>query len=161
MNVAPIVKHFIWRACKEALSTPANLKRRRIVEDCECPICKLEPEISGHELWGYAAARDVWSQGCIKAQKISLHNDLFFKVWAMLNQKLDTNELEESAIMMRGIWSRRNELIHGKCFKHPNHLMLGAKTEALAYKDANRYQQDHQQIADQRVQSWQKPARGS
>ncbi|XP_042962408.1 uncharacterized protein LOC122296670 [Carya illinoinensis] len=34
-------------------------------------------------------------------------------------------------------------------------------TEALAYKDENRLQRDHQQLADQRVLSWQKPARGS
>lgn len=44
MRVAPAVRMFTWRACSEALPTLANLKRRKVVEDSSCPICRMEPE---------------------------------------------------------------------------------------------------------------------
>ncbi|XP_042969016.1 uncharacterized protein LOC122301687 [Carya illinoinensis] len=155
MKVAPTVKHFIWRACKEALPTLANLKSI-ITEDSKCPICKLEPETSGHALWVCTTAKDVWNQGCIKTQKMSFQNDLFLNVWSKLNQKLDKYELEECAVMMRGIWSRRDDLMHGKGFKHPNNIIQGAKADVLSYKDANGSQRDHQQHDHQKVLSWKK-----
>ncbi|XP_042939551.1 uncharacterized protein LOC122274591 [Carya illinoinensis] len=93
MKVAPVVKFFVRKACSEALPTCANLTRRKILEDSLCPICKREPETSGRALWGCSAARDVWSQGCIKVQKMSHHNNLFFNVWILLVQQLDQAEL--------------------------------------------------------------------
>lgn len=122
MKVASVVKYFVWRACSEALPTCANLKRRKVIEDPLCLICRIEPETSGHALWGCSAARDVWSNGCIKVQKMSYQNDLFFNTWIFLVQQLVQNELEVVAVTLKGIWTRRNEFIHGKGFRHPTSI---------------------------------------
>ncbi|KAL0009734.1 hypothetical protein SO802_004842 [Lithocarpus litseifolius] len=39
------VKHFAWRACREALPTKVNLKRRKVVTDDSCEWCKVKPEL--------------------------------------------------------------------------------------------------------------------
>ncbi|XP_042939585.1 uncharacterized protein LOC122274630 [Carya illinoinensis] len=161
MKVAPAVKHFVWRACKEALPTLANLKIRKVVEESLCPICNLEPETSGHALWGCVAARDVWNQRSVKTQKMSFQHDLILKVWSKLNQKPNTYELEECVVTMRGIWSRRNESMHGKGFKHPNTVVRGAKADILNYKDANSSKKEHKQPTHQATWTWRKPTRGT
>ncbi|KAG6674859.1 hypothetical protein I3842_15G068200 [Carya illinoinensis] len=161
LKVTPAVKHFIWKACSEAIPTFANLKKRRTVEDNICMICKSEPETTNHVLWGCAAARDVWNQGYIKIQKMNYHNEQLFRIWVMLAQKLEKNELEEAAVTMRGIWTRRNELVHGKEFKHPTILSKGAKLEVLAFTEANLSKEIPQQRAERRVKVWSKPIIGT
>jgi hypothetical protein len=41
-----VLKTFLWKACANILSTRDNLRRRGVVEDSICPICKLEPRDS-------------------------------------------------------------------------------------------------------------------
>ncbi|KAG6721291.1 hypothetical protein I3842_03G106200 [Carya illinoinensis] len=157
LKVAPAVKIFIWKVCNEAIPTLANLKKRRVVEDSSCIVCKSEPETSSHVLWGCPAATDVWNQACVKIQKMSFHSDQFFKVWAMLVQKLEVSELEEAAVTLRGIWSRRNDLVHGKDFKHPSSLYQGAKLEAIAFIEANLVGENPQLRSERSLQTWSKP----
>ncbi|XP_041016162.1 uncharacterized protein LOC121258684 [Juglans microcarpa x Juglans regia] len=149
MKVALALKFFVWRACSEALPTCASLKMRKVMEDPLCPICRIEPETSGHALWGCSAARDVWSQGCIKVQNMSYQNDLFFNVWMSLVQQLDQNELEEVAVTLKGIWTRRNEFLHGKGFRHPTNISQTARNKVFSFHEAN---QSHQPNLMQRTQ---------
>lgn len=46
----PTVRHFIWRACKGALSTKETLFKRKCGTFPLCPICGLEEEIVEHVL---------------------------------------------------------------------------------------------------------------
>ncbi|XP_040994321.1 uncharacterized protein LOC121240859 [Juglans microcarpa x Juglans regia] len=98
LDVTPVTKMFLWRACNEALSTMANLKRRKLVEDNSCLICTQEAETTGHVLWGCNAAKDVWNQGARKVQKMSHHNDIFFDIWSVMVDTLDPPDLNETKV---------------------------------------------------------------
>ncbi|KAF5459559.1 hypothetical protein F2P56_019498 [Juglans regia] len=50
-------------------------------------------------------------------------------------EMLSLEELEEVAATMRGIWTRRNNTLHGKDFKHPTALHQLAKVELVAYRE--------------------------
>ena len=54
------VKHFAWRACRDALPTKVNLKRRKVLTEDSCEWCKAKPETVGHVLWGCPKAQEVW-----------------------------------------------------------------------------------------------------
>ena len=50
------VRHFAWRACREALPTKVNLKRRKVLTEDSCEWCKVKSKIAGHILWGFPKA---------------------------------------------------------------------------------------------------------
>ncbi|KAF5451733.1 hypothetical protein F2P56_026813 [Juglans regia] len=102
LRVSPATKMFLWRACNEALSTLANLRRRKVVEHSSCLVCGQEPETSGHVLWGCIGAKDVWGQAVRKVQKLSFQSDLIFEVWSRLVEILSLEELDEVAVT-RGV----------------------------------------------------------
>ena len=54
------VRHFSWRACREALPTKVNLKRKKVLTEDSCEWCKVKPKIAGHVLWGCPKAQEVW-----------------------------------------------------------------------------------------------------
>lgn len=122
----------------------ANLKRRRIIEDSLCPICRQELETLGHVLWGCAAVREDWNQSCKKVQKMTCQSELFINIWNQLVNHLSTDELEEVVVTLRGIWTRRNEVSHGKSLKHPNSVVRKAREELVNYKVANQAIVEHQ-----------------
>ncbi|KAF5445648.1 hypothetical protein F2P56_034686 [Juglans regia] len=152
---------FLWKACKEALPTLANLRRRKVVEDSSCLICKQEPETSGHVLWGCIAAKDVWGQGVKKVQKLSFQSDLIFDIWSRMVETLSLKELEEVAATMRGIWTRRNNTFHGKDFKHPTALHQLAKAELVAYREILTEELVVNPTAHVGTPKWSKPKVGS
>ncbi|KAK9997417.1 hypothetical protein SO802_022103 [Lithocarpus litseifolius] len=53
-------RHFAWRACREALPTKVNLRRRKVLIDDSCEWCKEKPETAGHALWSCPRAQEVW-----------------------------------------------------------------------------------------------------
>lgn len=53
------IKVFGWRACQNILPTRANLARRRIIEDDNCPIRLRHSESVIHALWECGMAQDV------------------------------------------------------------------------------------------------------
>ena len=50
------VRHFAWRACREALPTKVNLKRKKVLTKDSCEWCKVKSKIAGHVLWGFPKA---------------------------------------------------------------------------------------------------------
>ncbi|XP_042962737.1 uncharacterized protein LOC122297016 [Carya illinoinensis] len=74
---------------------------------------------------------------------------------------MNTSELEECAVTMRGIWSRRNESMHGQGFKHPNTVVRGAKVEIINYKEVNTSRKEHMMPTIQDARQWRKPSRGT
>lgn len=87
-----------------------------------CPTCCLTKETTIHVLWNCPAAQDVWCQACVKLQKISFQHFNFTDIWHLLSNKLTNVELSETAILMRLLWHRGNEAMHGKPFQHHNLL---------------------------------------
>ncbi|XP_035547372.1 uncharacterized protein LOC118348908 [Juglans regia] len=140
LKVPPATRMFVWRACSEVLPTMANLKRRKVIKDSSCLICKKEHETSGHALWGCSGAQDVWSQELIG--------------------KLDSEELNEAAITLRLIWARRNDVLHGKAFKHPREIIAQPRTELTLHNETMQKMVDDNSENMTRVLEWTKPAAG-
>jgi hypothetical protein len=44
------VRHFLWRACSEALSTKHNLHESRVIDDPTCVFCCQKAETTTHIL---------------------------------------------------------------------------------------------------------------
>ena len=51
LHIPGKIRSFAWRACKNVLSTKANLCSRNIIVDATCEACELDAETSGHVLW--------------------------------------------------------------------------------------------------------------
>ncbi|XP_030959119.1 uncharacterized protein LOC115981073 [Quercus lobata] len=56
------MRHFVWRACNEAMSTMVNLFRCHIANTDRCMVCNAQPEDFLHAVWGCEALENVWSQ---------------------------------------------------------------------------------------------------
>ena len=65
------IKHFMWRSCKNILSTKHRLKSKGIIKEDECDFCGLS-ESSGHTLWGCKVVVEVW--GAIRLKMPFIQN---------------------------------------------------------------------------------------
>lgn len=60
MQVPHKIRHFVWRACCDALPTKNNLLRQKIIPEEICEGCKEAPKIVGHVLWRCPKLREAW-----------------------------------------------------------------------------------------------------
>ncbi|XP_042956302.1 uncharacterized protein LOC122292147 [Carya illinoinensis] len=156
------VKMFTWKACQDALPTLANLYKRKIVENMDCPICKLAPETGVHVLWNCETAKGVWGQGCIKIQKMAGNRTSFSEIWSQMVKNLKKEDLAEAAITARLIWFIRNTLIHGNSFTPPGLIIQAAKMEMKNFKEAtDKPQFNPRCTSGQTFELWKKPPEGS
>ncbi|XP_042954641.1 uncharacterized protein LOC122291055 [Carya illinoinensis] len=91
-------------------------------------------ETADHALWSCSAARDVWCQASKPIQKLSLEAGSFKEVWQQITDKLPKARTEEVGSIMRLIWTRRNKVVHGKAFRHPNSILVKAQDDLYCYK---------------------------
>ncbi|KAJ8641777.1 hypothetical protein MRB53_018471 [Persea americana] len=112
LKIPSKVRHFLWRACNEALPTRQNLQRRKILEDPRCRICEGEAETTTHILWDCLMASSVWSLSCAKLHKRPVSIEEFQRVTKSLMEVLSREELEEWAVLSWSIWNARNSFIH-------------------------------------------------
>ena len=61
LRVPNKIKHFIWRACNNALPTKSNLACRRIVSLDLCDLCNRELESLLHALWQCKDVAVMWA----------------------------------------------------------------------------------------------------
>ena len=54
------IRHFMWRAAKDALPSKQNLARRKIAIDETCSLCDEQQESVMHVLWLCDQAKAVW-----------------------------------------------------------------------------------------------------
>jgi hypothetical protein len=66
---------------------------------------------------------DVWSIGFIKFQKSYFPGPDFMQVAEGLFMKCDEEELVQFAGLVRRVWLRRNDVIHGGSLSHPRTIM--------------------------------------
>lgn len=81
LNVPNRIKIFIWKACKEILSTFLNLMKKRIINSELFPICLHHAETTFDSIWDCEASKDVWSLSCHRLQKYSFLNISFLDLW--------------------------------------------------------------------------------
>jgi ribonuclease HI len=137
MKIPNVEKNFLWRACKDILPTRANLHRRKIVEDASCPICGREEETTSHILWQCPSAMDVWGQRGVAVQKMPSENMRFTQVVEKVFDRGNMEEFQQFVGLARRIWKRRNDVVHGKAFVHPDILAKGALLAVEEFVAAN------------------------
>ena len=105
------VRHFAWRACREALPTKVNLKRKKVLTEDSCEWCKVKPEIAGHVLWGCPKAQEVWE--CSKlVLSLDRRDDISFMdiLWQiLLAENVNLDCVSPLVMVAWKLWHSRNE----------------------------------------------------
>jgi ribonuclease HI len=134
LNIPNVEKHFLWRACHDILPTRVNLCARKIITDPLCLLCEREPETAFHILWQCPSAGDVWGAGGKVFQKSSFKGPDFIQVVEEMLRKCDPEEFSQFVGIARRIWLRRNEVMHGGSFQHPNSIVKLAQQATEVYQ---------------------------
>lgn len=61
MSAPGKIKHFLWKACSNALPVKTNLVKRKVLVEDVCQICTKEAETTSHALWECKVLQEVWS----------------------------------------------------------------------------------------------------
>ena len=81
LKVPNKVKHFLWRAVREALPTKCNLHRRQVLSSGICDACGDYGEDEIHALWFCDAVKPIWMSDArfsfLRAHHFSNFGDLF------------------------------------------------------------------------------------
>ena len=131
------VKNFLWRACNNLLPTKMNLMRRGIVKDARCPICEREAETMTHILWRCSAAQDEWGCEPKKLQKGIDEGLTFAQVLTTMIGRFDMEEIELMAVMAQKIWFRRNAMVRGGDFIHPDQVFRSTSSSLDDFRWVN------------------------
>ncbi|XP_035546588.1 uncharacterized protein LOC118348634 [Juglans regia] len=164
LDVPRKVKLFLWKATNDFLATKKNLFLKKITGNPLCPICKLDEETIMHVVWQCPAAGDVWSESSSIMQKMKREEHDLLALWEKLTLKLSELELEEVAVVMRGLWVRRNESIFEDIFKSPSQVISIAQNDLKEYKQAlqmNKVALRNNEEGGSRTLRWEKPRTGS
>jgi ribonuclease HI len=137
LQIPNAVKMFLWKACHNLLPTKDNLLKRGVVQESLCPICGLETESITHILWSCSSAMDVWSVCGKTFQKSHFCGSDFLQLVEEMFNKCDREEFGFFVRIARQIWFRRNSVVHGEDFLHPNLLVKGTMESSEEYKQAN------------------------
>ncbi|KAF5458381.1 hypothetical protein F2P56_022412 [Juglans regia] len=128
MNVPAATKLFMWRAVSDLLPTRKNLLKKKIVEDPLCPICNSNEETISHVMWSCPATVDVWGDTRSPISKWPSGDCNFEQKWLDLCRVMDQESIEKVAVIMRGIWYRRNKYVFENKFWRPGNVVQMAVT---------------------------------
>ncbi|KAF5472027.1 hypothetical protein F2P56_008777 [Juglans regia] len=88
-----------------------------------------------HVLWHCPTASDVWVEALRAIQKWNVNEVDLLKLWEDLAGKLNKNKIEEVAVIMRGMWLRRNRFIFENKFSTPRSIIRTAKDFLIEYHE--------------------------
>ena len=112
MEIPNKVKNFVWRTCREALPTKANLSRQRIVPDGVCDRCKRHSEDNSHALFFCSDVQVVWASDpnwqWLLAMQGQTAREIFMRA---LEEDKDATPL---AFTSQAIQNRRNQIWVGQ-----------------------------------------------
>ncbi|XP_059440747.1 LEAF RUST 10 DISEASE-RESISTANCE LOCUS RECEPTOR-LIKE PROTEIN KINASE-like 1.1 [Corylus avellana] len=89
-----------------------------VTTDSLCPICQLEVVSMGHALWSCPASQDVWLAYMRRIQKTTSEDDDFLNIFEKLLGRLEEDEINLVACVVRQIWLRRNMMVFEGVFPH-------------------------------------------
>ncbi|XP_070667346.1 uncharacterized protein [Malus domestica] len=97
-NAPPKIRHFLWRAAREALATVGGLFKRRSASSPLCPVCKSQEESVLHLLLRCPWVEPIWFGGPLGFRRVG-ECDPSFHYWlnALINKT--TNLQERSRIL--------------------------------------------------------------
>ena len=104
LQIPPKSKHFLWRACLNALPTKANLTHRGISIAGNCALCPYQSETVTHILWACPLAHNVWSFLPSKVQKLFLELSCRSKVNKIRGSRLCSLGWMKRLERLRTIW---------------------------------------------------------
>ena len=127
--------HFVWRACRDALSTKQNLLKQKIIQEEICEGCKEVLETVGHVLWGCPRAREAWECSKLVIRSTDGANLSFQDImWNMLlNDDVGDDHVVLTATIAWALWHNWNETRYGGIQKSGQHLSW-ASDYLLAYR---------------------------
>lgn len=99
-KIPRLIKHFIWRACRNLIPTKVNLAKRRILEDIACPLCGARKTLI-HILWACPATCDVWGEGDNPLRKWALTVVDFWDFWKQIVRRTTMHNRDLYAIIYR------------------------------------------------------------
>jgi hypothetical protein len=89
-----------------------------------------------HVLWDCPSATYVWGACGRKVQKSTIKYTNFTGVKENLVERCTKEEVEFHVEITRRIWFRRNTVVHGGEFTHPNILVQTTSTFIANYREA-------------------------
>ena len=107
-------KHFLWRACNNALPTMSNLFRRNITPTDQCELCKLYPEDPLHAIWLCREVETVWSSSHCFNQANLPRPQSFSNLLSLFLQVTEDYRKEVFSIAASLLWNRRNAIHFGR-----------------------------------------------
>ncbi|XP_042942843.1 uncharacterized protein LOC122277025 [Carya illinoinensis] len=122
------------KAVNSILPTRQNLRQRRVIEDASCPICGLKDETIDHVLWSCPAAADVWAENDSGLQKWICEEKEFFNIWSDMQETLQKNKVAEAVMILRGLWTRRNNLVFEGKFESPTRVVTNALSRLKCFQ---------------------------
>lgn len=102
------IKHFLWKACSNALPTNEILLKRRITTEDTCHQCSSLSESVLHTLWDCASLHQVWDMDFHWIDKNKASMGTFKNLVELIFEK--PNMFELFAVIAWFLWSRRNKL---------------------------------------------------
>ena len=110
LRVPNKIKHFVWRACNEALPTKMNLHHRHVMDSDICDLCGELPEDTVHAFWSYKDITCVWSSLEWFHQSVLVQPVNFRELLARFMPSQDEYKAEIFAIAGCCIWNQRNAI---------------------------------------------------
>ena len=108
LRVPNKVKNLLWRACRNAMPTKANLVRCTIIDDPSCDRCHDAHEAPLHALWLCRELDSVWDSSGSWSFR---HGVQFLDFKELLSGIiLQQHDLELFAWMAWTIWTQRNQV---------------------------------------------------
>lgn len=102
------VKNFLWRACRDALPTKTNLRKRMILTSDVCDHCNRKSENITHALWNCSELNQLWED----LPEFNFHRTRNFSNVSelMLVSQREGKSVEKLAMLLWTIWYRRNQI---------------------------------------------------
>nr|XP_023894138.1 uncharacterized protein LOC112006071 [Quercus suber] len=108
LEVPNKVKNFVWRACREALPTKANLYRRKIAQDALCDSCKVRFEDGSHSIFFCSNVQVVWRSDPKWNWLSALEGQSMKDIFNIAST--EKKDIELLAFTGWAIWNRRNQV---------------------------------------------------
>ncbi|KAJ0017910.1 hypothetical protein Pint_10785 [Pistacia integerrima] len=126
------------------------------------PITNGEEDVL-HALWGYAAAKDIWSSCSLTFQKMNDNFINFRELVMFFLSELEERHLAEFGVVVSKIWQRRNELTFKQHLSTPSQIIHHATQELDMLNSLHQSRTSpnaHPQIPDPSSPRWQSPPEG-
>ena len=158
LNVQSKVRNFLWRSCHNAIPVKQNLKRRHILYEDVCELCKLESKSVVHALWDCSQLSQVWDS----IPSFSFRQtQAFSSIQDVLNYThKEQKNTELLASIMWTLWHRRNQ-VRTSSKEYPISLVVATASQALTdFQQANASDATQPRSLGQSRTQWIPPAEG-